>query len=194
MVNGQHRFLATAGEWKIGSRDQSNDHAAEEGIHENQDGIFVDGDEGVSVDDALFGGDAERLSPTGAGVDVNGMPVGGLEPADGEPGDPSATDRWERRGLYMVRAHNIPRNKLFAPNPCLLDPRPCGMGCLDVVREPVTNDGEHPEGVRRENDDFWIGSKEFDAEPTPNEWIGEIRFELAFAPHARVLLVLGHPP
>ena len=112
------------------------------------------------------------------------MPVGAPAAAeDGELGEPAA-DRWERRGLYIVRIHNIPRRKLLAPDQCLLDPPPCGIECLDVICKSDTNGEEHTEGVRQETEMCWIGSKEFDEKPILNEWVGETRFDLVL-PHPK---------
>ena len=85
----------------------------------------------------------------------------------------------------MLRVHTIPRKKLFAPNWCLLDPPPCGIGSLDVIRKAITHGEEHLEGVRQETEDFWIGPKALDEKPTLDEWIGETRFALVLPPHKR---------
>ena len=82
----------------------------------------------------------------------------------------------------MVRIHIIQRIKLFAPNQCLLDPPPCGVECLDVIRKLVTNGEEHPEGVRQETEIFWIAPKDLDEKPTLNEWVGETRVDLVLPP------------
>ena len=51
-------------------------------------------------------------------------------------------DRWEVRGNYVVRIHNNPRRKLFAPYGCD-DAPPCDVECLEPSRTTIANGEEN---------------------------------------------------